>query len=192
MAIYKFKMGIKEDTRKAAIGFYDYALTDDGLDRRCLEELGDVLLQAGDNGRAAQVLLRVARSFNDKGALVQDANSFFLVGNFEDAEKLFAEAGETKRREYQLSRAENLLRKGDLMRAAELFFGNDKSEKVVEIYELAEQERRILPRGQLLEWAAESYFKLERYGRALVPTKRYVQNPEGLTTPESCSEWLSV
>lgn len=70
--------------------------------------VGRCTFAGGDNGRAAQVLLRVARSFNDKGALVQAANSFFLVGNFEDAEKLFAEAGETKGREYQLSRAENL------------------------------------------------------------------------------------
>jgi len=177
MAIYKFKTGIKKDAHKATMEFYDYALTDSGLDRRYLNELGNVLLRTGDNRQAGKVFLHVGRSFNDKLALVQAADSFFRAGNFEDAEKLFAEAGETKRREYQLSRAENFLKKGDLMRAAQLFFDNNASEKVVEIYELAEQKRSISPRGQLLEWAAESYFKLERYGRALLAYKSLRSEP---------------
>jgi tetratricopeptide (TPR) repeat protein len=168
MATYKFKMGMKQDAPKAAMEFYDYFLTDDHLDREHLSELGNVLLRMGANNQAAEVFLRIARKFADRGALVQAADSFFKAGNFENAENLYAEAGETQRREYQLSRAENLLRKRELPKAVELFFKNDAFEKVVEIYEMAEQQGLTLPREQLLEWVANSYFKLERYGKALL------------------------
>ena len=178
MAIYKFKMGTMQDTSKAATEFYDYALTDDELDRSYLDELGTALLQAGDNARAAQVFFLISQRFGDKVALAQAANSFFRVGNFKEAERLFTEAAETRSREYHLSRAENFLQKGDLMRAAQLFFENDAPERVVEISELVEREKKIPPRGQLLEWTAGSYFKLERYGKALLAYKTLRSEPE--------------
>ncbi len=167
MAIYKFKMGINQDARKATTEFFEYALEDEGLDRRYLEELGNMLLQAGDNERAARLFLRIGRSCSDKAALVQAANSFFLAGKSEEAERIFVEAGETKVREYQLSRAENSLRKGDLMKAAQLFFDNGAFEDVIDAYKLAKQQGGIVAKGQLLEYAAESYFKLGKYNEAL-------------------------
>jgi tetratricopeptide (TPR) repeat protein len=178
MAIYKFRMNLKIGKSNATTEFYDYALMDDEIDRSYLDELGSALLQAGDNARAAQVFFRIAQQFGDKVALVQAANSFFRVGNFEEAERLFTEAGETRSREYHLSRAENLLQKGDSMRAAQLFFENDAPEKVVTIFERVEREKTIQPRGQLLEWAAGSYFKLERFGKALSAYKTLRSEPE--------------
>jgi tetratricopeptide (TPR) repeat protein len=178
MAIYKFRMNIKIGKSNATAEFYDYALMDDEIDRSYLDELGIALLQAGDNARAAQVFLRIAQRFGDKVALVQAANSFFRVGNFEEAERLFTEAGETRSREYHLSRAENFMQKGDSMRAAQLFFENDAPEKVVAIFEWVEREKTIQPRGQLLEWAAGSYFKLERLGKALLAYKTLRSEPE--------------
>jgi DNA helicase IV len=172
MAIYRFKIGIKQDTRKAAAEFFDYASKDDGLDRRYLDELGHILLRVSDHERAAQVFLRVARAnFGDRTSLVQAARSFFEAGKSEEAEKLFAEAGETKGREYQLIRAENYMRKRDWREAAQLFFGNQAFEKVVAVYELAKQEKGMKPAGQLQEWVAASYLELQRYDDALAAYK---------------------
>jgi tetratricopeptide (TPR) repeat protein len=64
------------------------------------------------------------------------------------------------------------------MRAAQLFFENDAPEKVVTIFEKMEREKTIQPRGQLLEWAAGSYFKLERFGKALTAYKTLLSEPE--------------
>ena len=173
MAVCKFK----QDTRKGANEFYEYALSDDALEMKYLHELGDALFKAGDHKRAAPVLLRVARSYHDREILVQAAHSFYLADNFEDAEKLYREARETRQREYQLSRAENILRKGDLIGAAKLFFNNQAYEKVVEVYKLAERKRKILPRKQLLELAADSYFQLEKYDMALLAYKSLYSEP---------------
>lgn len=178
MAIYKFRMGLQRDMSKAAKEFYNYALTDDQLDRSYLDELGTALLQTGDNAGAARVFLRISQRFGDKAALVQAATSFFRVGSFEEAERLFTEAEETQNREYHLSRAENFLRKGDAMRAAQLFFDNDSPERVVDIFESIEQEKKVTPRGRLLEMTAESLFKLERYGKALSAFKTLRLEPE--------------
>lgn len=163
-AICKFK----QDTHTGANEFYEYALSDDALDVKHLHELGNVLFQMGDHKRAAQALLLFARSYRDKEALVQAAYSFYLAHDFENAEKTYAEAGETKQREYQLSRAENMLREGDLARAARLFFKNNAYEKVIEVYKLAERERRIASREQLLELTADSSFQLGKYEMALL------------------------
>lgn len=167
MAIYKFKMEINQDVRKATTEFFEYVLEDEGLDKEHMEELGRTLLQAGDHERAAQLFLRIGRRHTDKEALVQAANSFYLAGKSEEAERIFVEAGETKVREYQLSRAENYLRKGDFMKAARIFFDNGVFEDVIDAYKLAKQQGEIFAKGELLEYAAESYFKLGKYNEAL-------------------------
>ena len=167
VAVYKFKMSRKEKLKNANIEFYEYALTDNELDRGFLDELGTALLRDGDNSRAAQIFSIIAQRSGDKSALVQAAKSFFEAGSFEYAERLFREAGETKVREYHLSRAENLLRNEDFLGAARLFSENEVPERVIKIYELLEFEKRTFPKKQLLELTADSYFKLERYERAL-------------------------
>jgi tetratricopeptide (TPR) repeat protein len=167
LAIYKFETSRKQNANNSAVEFYEYAMTDNGIERRYLEELGAALIQSGDNSRAAQVLLGIAQRFADKAILIKAADSFFGARNFEYAEKLYLEAGETKAHSYYISRAENLLQKGEYIESARIFFENGSPEKVVKIFEQSEREKGSSPKGQLLEIAADSFFKLGRFDRAL-------------------------
>lgn len=180
MMTYKFRMSSKRDKHEAAIEFYNYALTDDGLDRKDLDDLGRALMQVRDNERAAQVFLKVARSFNDQEALAQAAISFYRASNFKDAEPLFAEARETEGPEYKLSRAENMLRRGNSAEAAQLFFDSNEFGRVLEIYEgviaNAEKDNRTIPE-KLLELAADSYFKTGKYDKAVSAYQKLYVKP---------------
>jgi tetratricopeptide (TPR) repeat protein len=173
--VYKFRMGPRRDKTRAAIEFYDYALTDDSLDEKDLDDLGKALIRARENEKAARVFLRVARSFNDKEALAQAALSFYKASDFRDAEPLFAEAREIERLEYQISRAENLLQKGNLVDAAQLFFDNNGLERVLDIYKnaiaAAGKESGTIPE-ELLKLAADSSFKIGKYDIALLVYQR--------------------
>ena len=167
LSIYRFKIYRKQNEAKAAEEFYKFYLTDKTLDRTTLEELGTALLRSGDSLHATEIFLDIGNKFGDKAVLVKVADSLFGKGDFESAEKLYEAAGETKSRNYQLSRAENLLKKGDYPEAAKIFHENELFEKVLTISQQFEHEKGNSPKGQLLELTADSNFKLKRYSRAV-------------------------
>lgn len=194
MAICKFKRDVNKNPLQASKEFYEYAIEDETLERRYLEELADVLVKTENYEMAAQILLRIARKFKDKVALKQAALLFYKAGNFEAAEALFVEAEETKVPEYELSRAENLLRRNEWYGAAELFFKNNAFDRVIATYEQASLKGVLTDR--LIEMAADSYFNLQMWGRAygtyetlISITKR--EDPQILERMAECLEKLN-
>ena len=179
IAVYKFEIGRREKSERAYIEFYNYilTLTDDSLEREYMEELGNVLLRMGDNVRAANVYSIIAKIFGDKTALERAANSFFEASNYEYAEKLFAESGQTKIPAYYMSHAENLLNKGDVAEAAKAFFESGATKRVTEIYEQIEQGKIKSPKEQIMDLAADSYFNLKHYNKALPLYRQLLSDP---------------
>ena len=167
LATYKFKIFRKQNEAKAAAEFYEFYLKNKNLDKLSLEDLGVALLRSGDSLHATEIFLDIGNNFGDKAAMVRIADSMYGKGDFEFAEKLYEAAGETKSRNYQLSRAENFAKKGDYVEAGKIFFESELFEKVVSVSEKFERHEGRLPRGQLLELTADSNFRLKRYPQAI-------------------------
>ncbi|HEV2225385.1 MAG TPA: UvrD-helicase domain-containing protein [Nitrososphaerales archaeon] len=159
MAACKFKRDLPTNRNVASREFYSFFTHDKGVDRKYLEELGDILATV-DPSLAVDVFDYLGREFNAKDRLIKAASIRYSQGEFAKSVDLYQRAGDTTSKGYNLGLAEKLNLEKDYAGCIDILHTIGENARVVTVYEKA-LEANWSP-GEIRTIVADSYASIGR------------------------------